>query len=84
MPALTPGSLVTCFADQMTRPCLQRFHFFPCQWSFVGIRQFDKNKCHNTFQTYVRTISDEAFTVLTLEKTGIGGAVWQELKSGID
>ena len=32
----------------------------------VGIRRFDRNKCQNLYRTYV-TISDEAFTVLTLE-----------------
>ena len=32
----------------------------------VGIRRFDRNKCQNLYRPYV-TISDEAFTVLTLE-----------------
>jgi hypothetical protein len=32
----------------------------------VGIRQFYRNKCHARNSTYV-TISDEAFTVLTIE-----------------
>ena len=32
----------------------------------VGIRHFDRNKCHLEFSKYV-SISDEAFTVLTLE-----------------
>ena len=32
----------------------------------VGVRKFDRNKCHIKYNKYV-TISDEAFTVLTLE-----------------
>ena len=32
----------------------------------VGVRKFDRNKCHVKYNKYV-TISDEAFTVLTLE-----------------
>jgi hypothetical protein len=32
----------------------------------VGIRHFDRNKCHMHYRKYV-TVSDEAFTVLTLE-----------------
>jgi hypothetical protein len=32
----------------------------------VGIRQFDRNKSHARYSTYV-TVSNEAFAVLTIE-----------------
>jgi hypothetical protein len=41
----------------------------------VGIRHFDRNKCHLAYSKYV-SISDEAFTVLTLENNW---AMWNSM-----
>jgi hypothetical protein len=62
---VNPDALRARFEGEVNYPVYRDFcSFFVC--GVVGIRRFDKNKCHKPYTEYT-SISDEAFTVLTLE-----------------
>ena len=61
---VTPNTLVDRYTEA-NYPVYKDFVSFFVS-GVVGVRKFDRNKCHIRYNKYV-TISDEAFTVLTLE-----------------
>ena len=61
---VTPETLVERY-EETNYPVYKDFVSFFVS-GVVGVRKFDRNKCHVNYKKYV-TISDEAFTVLTLE-----------------
>ena len=61
---VTPNSLADRF-QQEDYPVYKDFISYYVS-GVVGIRRFERNKCHAKYSSYV-TISDEAFAVLTLE-----------------
>ena len=61
---VTPDTLKKCF-EPINFPVYKDFASFFVS-GVIGIRQFERKKCHFKYSTYV-TVSDEAFAVLTLE-----------------
>ena len=73
--ALTDGTLVSnmpvtpeTLEDRYDKPNYPIYKDFVSFYvsAVVGVRKFDRNKCHVKYSKYV-TVSDEAFAVLTLE-----------------
>ena len=65
---VTPDTLGNRY-DKSNYPIYKDFVSFFVS-GVVGVRKFDRNKCHIKYSKYV-TISDEAFTVLTLENNWV-------------